>query len=115
MNPKQIKCIELLLEGDMTQKEIAKAIKVSENTICNWKKDDDFRAEYETALRGNIQMAAGEAYKTQVKLLKSRSEMVRHYAAKDILDRAGLKPTDKVDLNGAMGLKVVVDYGDDSD
>lgn len=33
--------------------------------------------------------------------------------AKDFLDRAGFKPTDKIDIEGDIGLNLVVDYGDE--
>lgn len=85
---RQEKCIELMLSGELMQKEIAEMIKVSENTICNWKKNADFINQYEQRLKKAIQAAASMAFNTQVKLLNAKSETVRHYAAKDILNRA---------------------------
>ena len=99
LNPKQNRCIELMVEGSHTQKEISELLKVSENTISNWKKSDEFMGEYNTALKSSINQVAAKAFNTQIKLLNARSEMVRHMVAKDILDRAGFKATDKVDLN----------------
>ncbi|CVI73277.1 Bacterial regulatory proteins, luxR family [Clostridiales bacterium CHKCI001] len=37
LTPKQRKCLELMVSGDLKQKEIAAQIKVSEQTICAWK------------------------------------------------------------------------------
>ncbi len=110
LNPKQKRCIELMLEGDMTQKVIAETIKVSENTISNWKKDEEFMFEYNTALKSSIKTAAAKAFQTELKLLSARSEMVRYMVAKDILDRAGFKPDDKISVEGAVP---VVITGDD--
>lgn len=103
-NPKQNRCIELMLEGKWTQKQIAKQLDVSENTISNWKKNDEFMGEYNTALKSSINVVAAEAFATQKKLLKSRSDMVRYMVSKDILDRAGFKASEKIDLNGSVNV-----------
>lgn len=99
LNPKQKKCIELMTEGSFTQKQIAETLNVSENTICNWKKNDEFMSEYNTTLKSNINQVAAKAFNTQMKLLNARSEMVRYMVSKDILDRAGFKATEKLDLS----------------
>ena len=112
LNSKQLKCIELMVSGENTQKEISKALKVSEVTICNRKKNAEFMDEYNSALKDSIREVAAKAFKTQVKLLTAQSEMVRYMAAKDILDRAGFKPTDKVDINGNVGVTIIDDLGD---
>lgn len=112
LNSKQLKCIELMVSGENTQKEISKALKVSEVTICNWKKNAEFMDEYNSALKDSIREVAAKAFKTQVKLLSAQSEMVRYMAAKDILDRAGFKPTDKVDINGNVGVTIIDDLGE---
>ena len=87
-----------MVEGKMTQKQMAENLNVSENTISNWKKNSEFMAEYNTTLKSNINEVAAKAFETQRNLLKARSEMVRYMVAKDILDRAGFKPSDKLDL-----------------
>ena len=51
LNSKQKKCIELMVPGDRTQREIAEVIHVSEATICNWKKNEEFKSEYTSALK----------------------------------------------------------------
>ena len=108
LNPKQKKCIEMLLEGDKTQKQIASELKVSENTIGNWKKNEEFDAEYTASLKLAMKGVATKAFKTEIKLLSARSEMVRLMAAKDLLDRAGFKPDDNVNVNG-VGRVVIID------
>ena len=99
LNPKQRKCIELMVEGTTTQKQIAEQLNVTENTISNWKKNDEFMSEYNATLKSNINAVAAKAFSTQMKLLNARSEMVRHMVAKDILDRAGFKASEKIDLS----------------
>lgn len=108
LNPKQRKCIEMMISGDKTQKQIADALHVSENTICNWKKNDEFITEYTASLKSSMKDVAAKAFNTEIALLRARSEMVRLLAAKDILDRAGFKPDDNVNLKGT-GTVVIVD------
>ena len=99
LNPKQRKCIELMIDGSYTQKQIAEQLNVSENTISNWKKNNEFMGEYNTTLKTNINSVAAKAFATQMKLLNARSEMVKYMVSKDILDRAGFKASEKIDLS----------------
>lgn len=100
LNSKQKKCIEMLVFGNQTQRQIASSLHVTEATICNWKKNDEFMAEYTFALKNSMKEVAAKAFHTEMALLKARSESVRLMAAKDILDRAGFKPDDNINLNG---------------
>lgn len=102
LSKKQLKCIKLMVDTDMQQKEIAEAIKVSEQTICTWKQNDDFKYEYEKYVKDSIDYSSKNAFRTILKLLKAKSEMVRLQAAKDILDRAGYKAKEKVEITGAI-------------
>lgn len=99
--------------GSMTQKEIAEQINITEKTVCEWKKKDEFRKEFEYMLRIGIQSLAAKAYKTQEQLLSSKNDMVRHLSAKDILDRAGFKATDKLEIEGAIPVVIHDDMGED--
>ena len=74
MNDKQIKCINLMINTNKTQKQIAKEIEVSEKTICEWKKQKEFKEEIDKNIKENFSSLA----------------------VKDILDRAGYKPTEKI-------------------
>ena len=115
LKPKQLKCLELMISGTMTDKEIAKAINVSQKTICDWKKNNtEFQDEYSSLMRNSLQYAAPKAFRKQMSLLQSKNDMVAHLAAKDIMDRAGFSPVDKIDLNADvdMELNISVDYGD---
>lgn len=101
-----------MVSGAKTQKQIANELRVSEATICNWKKTTEFTDEYISAIKSSIKDVAAKAFKVEEKLLSAKSEMVRLMAAKDILDRAGLKPEDNVNLNG-NGVMVIIDGGDE--
>ena len=109
LNKKQIKCLELMALGELSQKEIASQIKVSEQTICNWKKDVEFTSELDLLIRISIQSLAAKAFKTQTNLLAAKSEMVRYMVSKDILDRAGFKPIDNLKLSGNVPVVIIDD------
>ena len=89
-----------MVEGNKTQKEISEILHVSEATICNWKKNDEFKSDYTSSLKNSMKDVAARAFRTEVSLLKARSETVRLMAAKDILDRAGFKPDENINLSG---------------
>jgi transposase len=100
LKAKQLKCLEMLICGDLLQKEIAEELGVSENTITNWKKSEEFQKAYTSTIHNKILYATGKALKTQTELLNSKNDNVRYSAAKDILDRAGFKDEDKVKIEG---------------
>ena len=113
LKPKQVKCLQMMIQGDKTDREIAQAINITPKTICEWKKNcKEFQDEYNALMRNALQYAAPKAFRKQMELLKSRNDMVAHLAAKDIMDRAGFNPTDKVELDADMELNITVDYGD---
>ena len=78
------------------KKQIAKELKITEQTICNWKKDKEFKDEIEKNIKENFGSLAVEAQKELKKLLKSNNEYIKMQAVKDILDRAGYKPTERI-------------------
>lgn len=106
LSSKQKKCIELMASGEFTQKEIANKINITEKTICTWKKDKEFMSELDELVRISIQSLAAKAFRTQTNLLNAKSEMVRYMVAKDILDRAGFKPIDKLEVGGAIPIVI---------
>lgn len=98
MNDKQEKCINLMITTNKTQKQIAKEIEVSEKTICEWKKQKEFKDEIDKNIKENFGSLAIDAQKELKKLLKSNNEYIRIQAVKDILDRAGYKPVEKREI-----------------
>lgn len=114
LKPKQVKCLELMIQGNMTDKEIAETINITQKTICDWKKNNtEFQDEFNKLVRNSLQYAAPKAFKKQLSLLNSKQDMVAHLAAKDIMDRAGFNPTDKIEAEVDMELNISIDYGDD--
>ena len=106
----QKKALEMLLSGEKRQKDIAQEIGVTEQTIVNWKKNDEFIKEYNEALKNNINLAAGQAFKKELELLKKAdSDSVSLNAAKDILDRAGFKADSLLKVDGDLSFGLVDD------
>lgn len=98
LSTKQRKCLELMFSGDMTQAEIAASLKVSKQTISNWKKNAEFNKEFANGNRALINALVPKAIKKEAALLDAESEQVQLAAAKDILDRAGYTtPKEEID------------------
>lgn len=100
LKPKQKKCIELMITGTMTQAQIARELKVSEQTICNWKKTDEFTNELTEANRLLINSLVPRAIAKLTALLDAESEQVQIAAAKDILDRSGYRAPKEIRVDG---------------
>lgn len=100
LNENQLKCISLMIGTNKTQKQIAREINITEKTICEWKKQKEFTEEIEKELQQNFGSLAIEAQKQLNKLLKSSNENVRMQAIKDVLDRAGYRPKEKIEHSG---------------
>ena len=114
LKPKQVKCLEMMLDNPkMKMKDIAAELNVTPKTISMWKREEEFRAEYDTSFRLKLQYASAKAFNTQIKLLDSPNEMVAYLSAKDIMDRAGFNPVEKIQQEVDMDLNITVDYGDD--
>ena len=110
LNGNQMRYLELLFESQekLTDSQIAKKIGVAQKTICDWKKNNkEFQDEYDREFRQRMKFAASKAFKKQCALLDSRNDMVAHLAAKDIMDRAGFNPTEKVDVNADLSPIVI--------
>lgn len=108
----QIKCISLMITDNKTQKQIAREINVTEKTICKWKKDKEFKEEIQRQMKENFGSLAIEAQQELKKLLKSKNENVKMQAIKDILDRAGYKPIDKIEATATSKVELVDDVNE---
>lgn len=98
MNPKQNKAILLMVEGELTQKQIAKELNVSVQSIITWRKKSEFQEALVIAEREKLKGLSIKAIKTMENLLNAKSELVRYNAASDILDRTGHKPIEKQEV-----------------
>ncbi len=105
LSAKQRKAIDLLINSDLKQGEIAEELKISRNTLSNWlnaDKNPAFTDEYDRQLK-LADAARQRVYKSKaqkaldklVELVDCGNKPVALAACKEILDRAGDKP----DLN----------------
>ena len=105
LSAKQEQALELLIinnrmSGDsLTIEQLAQTIGRSRQTVSSWINHDDvFRAEYDRRIREMNKYAAAHAMNTMIELLDCKHQPTRLGAAKDLLDRAGYKPTEKVSV-----------------
>lgn len=98
-----------MLLGEITQAQIAKELKVTEQTICNWKKNSEFAKELADGNRIAISSLVPRAINKTAALLNAESEQVQLAAAKDILDRAGYKAQDDIKLNANITSEKLAD------
>ena len=90
--------------------EVAKAVNVTPSTLSLWINHNELfikileekTAQAERERRRRYKGAAQRAVNKLVRLLDSKNDKVALAACKDILDRAGDKPSDKVDLSGTL-------------
>lgn len=115
LNAKQAECLKLMMQNPKIKgRELSQVLNVSEKTISQWKhKNTEFQDEYNALVRSKIQYAASQALGTQIALLQSKNDMVAHLAAKDLMDRAGFNPVEKIEQDIDMELNISVDYGDE--
>lgn len=106
LNEKQQKCIKSMVIENKTQKQIAREIQVSEQTICEWKKSKEFKDELQNEVREYFGILAIKAQKALNMLLESDNEYIKLQTIKDVLDRAGYKPIDK-QLTGTANISYI--------
>lgn len=113
LNKKHQKAIKLLFEGSLKRREIAEELNISEQTLYNWLKDDEFTKTYDEYVQQIMGKSSGKALNTMLALMSARSEMVRFNAAKDILDRGGFAPVNKQEVTNIQTPIFEDDIGDD--
>lgn len=99
MTPKMLKGIELMLHGNLSNVEVAKQCGVSENTIYSWLKNDDFLTELQKQQRRAFTKLACKAQQRMAELMDSGNPSIAFAACKEILNKAGLNETIKVDAD----------------
>ena len=101
------RCLELMLAGELNQKQIAEELGCTESTISKWKHDEEFQATFRKELRLLMSGEAPAAITRIVKLSKTaESESVRLNANKMILDKAGLADKTELEITGTKEITV---------
>ena len=94
----------------LSQIEVADAVKVSRQTLSSWinhneifmKIRDEEEAKAERERKRRYKGAAQIAINKLIDLIDSDDDKAALAACKDILDRAGDKPSDKLSLSGSV-------------
>lgn len=112
LTKKQQRAITLMFDKQMSKADIARELDINASTLWRWSTTDEFIEAMTSYAHKAISQSTSKALGTMIGLLDARSEMVRFNAAKDLLDRAGFAPTEKVDLNG-NDINIKIGSGDD--
>lgn len=113
LKPKQRKAIEMLIYQGLSKTLTAQALKITPATLSNWlniDKNPQFVEAYEKELecadnlrKRNYRSAAQHALEKLIELVDSSDEKTSLAACKEILDRAGDKPSVEVRLPEMSG------------
>jgi uncharacterized protein YjcR len=97
------RAVQLWITGGHKVAEIADLVGVRPKTVRAWLRDPDiksyiaeFQKENQILVRSKIQAGSIRALETMIDLLDSPIDGNRLQAAKDLMDRAGFKPEQKV-------------------
>lgn len=110
LNAKQKKAIQMQVYQGFSQVQVAKALTLSEKTVSSWVNHNEFfieklneeESKAERERKRRYKGAAQRAVNKLVGLLDSYDEKIALAACKEILDRAGDKPSDKLSLSGSV-------------
>lgn len=106
LTPAKLQVVSLYLTGNYTKKRIASIVGIAEGTVRNWLLNSDVQAVITelqkrelTLVQANLNSLRNKAVETMEDLLNSNMDNVRFSAAKDILDRSGLKASQEVKVH----------------
>jgi transposase-like protein len=120
LSKKQLEAAKMIAEGRLTNEEIAQKCEVTDRTLYNWKRQeefrhaiDDFTTEMKKDIERKLMSMSSKALRELDKLLCARSELVRLQAIKDVLDRLDIKPADKQNIDLKTDMDIVVKLPDE--
>ena len=106
ITPAKMQLINYYLTGNYTQQKMAAIIGISPHTVRAWLMDENVQAvikELQTRelalIQANLNSLRHKAIDTMEDLLSSNMDNVRFQAAKDILDRGGLKAQQSIKVD----------------
>lgn len=115
MKKEKENAVNMLVRGDLSLKEIAMRLKISEKTLYNWRQDPEFEREYNRRLKETERRLRRRIYKNvdtaldRLKLIltTSQNDNAAARAAKDILDRAGYSPDKNMNIRGKLHVEII--------
>ena len=106
LTPAKMQLVNLYLTGNYSQQRIATILGISPTTVRSWLLDENIQSvikelqSRELALiQSNLNVLRYKAIDTMEDLLDSNMDNVRFQAAKDILDRGGLKAQQSIKVD----------------
>lgn len=99
----------MLVNTDISNKQLSEKIGVSLNTVYNWLHNDDFLLELEKEQRRVFGTMTAKAQRKLYELLDSPNPSVALGACRDVLDRGGFKPVEKIEQTTTT---IIVDVDD---
>lgn len=111
---------ELLISG-CSVTESAERAGIAKSTLERWlRHDEDFKRLLDTFSQGLMEeikielvVSARQALHTLQQLLRSDNDQIRLSAARDILDRAGFKPTNKKEIDVTQTVNYFANMSDE--
>ena len=97
LSNKQLKAVEMLVYTTMQKQEIAKELKVSNGTISQWIKKEEFQEAINTEMRRGFVDIAYKARRRLDELVNSPNEQVALGAIKEALNKAGFQETQVIE------------------
>lgn len=94
---KQLKAVEMLVYTTKQKQEIAEELKVSNGTISQWLKKDEFQQAITDEMRRGFVDIAYKARRRLSELVESPNEQVALGAIKEALNKAGYQETQKIE------------------
>jgi hypothetical protein len=94
----QLNCIELKLTTNLNQREIADRLNLTDETICAWNRDVEYKAEIAKRINDKFADLSVRAQERLNQLLDSSSDKIALQAAKLLLDYSGYQPTLKQEI-----------------
>ena len=97
LSPKQLKAVEMLVYTSMQKQEIAAELKVSNGTISQWLRKEEFQHAINEEMRRGFVDIAYKARRRLSDLVDSQNEQVALGAIREALNKAGYQETQKVE------------------
>lgn len=108
LNNKQLRAIELLVQGDKLKGEIAEELGVRRETISAWVKKEEFQAELKEEMHRQFGQMALKARRKLDALMNDSNSQVALGAVKEVLNKAGYQETQTIEQNIKTNIKLTI-------
>lgn len=100
---------------DYKNVEIALELGVSNNTVTNWSKRQDWKDLVQENLKNQLKDLAKVAMKNLQEFLNSENPKIKYDATKMVLDKAGFNAVAEVKTSGEQSINISFSYEDDDE